>query len=77
MWCISWNLFSSWQYETEAEQRLFYDTIGLGNFTEVKPMPWRPTLRERLRARGITWRANVRHWLRSTGESEFDTELPF
>ncbi len=77
MWCIGWNLFSSWQYETEAEQRLAYDTIGLGRFTEVKPMPWRPTLRERLRTWGTTWSANVRHWLRPTGEPKIDTELPF
>jgi hypothetical protein len=77
MWCIGWNLFSSWQYETEAEQRLAYDTIGLGSFTEVKPMPWRPTLRERLRTWSTTWSANVRHWLRPTGEPKFDTELPF
>ncbi len=53
MWCIGWNLFSSWQYETEAEQRLAYDAIGLEGFAEVAPMPWRPTMRER--------QADIRH----------------
>ena len=47
MWCIGWNLFSSWQYETEAEQRLAYDTIGLERFTEVKPVYPEPTEEER------------------------------
>ncbi len=76
MWCVGENLFSSWKYETEAEQRLAYDTIGLGSFTEVKPMPWRPTLRERLR-QWRTWLGLGRHWLRSIGEPKLDTEIPF
>ncbi len=76
MWCIGWNLFSSWQYETEAEQRLAYDTIGLGSFTEVKPMPWRPTLLERLR-RWCTWPGIGLHWLRSIDKSKLDSEIPF
>ncbi len=76
MWCIGVNLFSSWQHETEAEQRLAYDTIGLGSFAEVKPMPWRPTLRERLQ-RWCIWPGLGRRWLRSIGKPKFDTELPF
>ena len=46
-WCIGANLFSSWRDETEAEQRLAYDAIGLGSFAEVKPMPWEPTSEEK------------------------------
>ena len=76
MWCIGVNLFSSWQYETEAEQRLAYDSIGLRSFTEVKPMPWRPTLSERLR-QWCMWPGFGRHWLRSIGKPKFDTEIPF
>jgi len=37
-WCIGANLFSSWRHETEDEQRRQYDEIGLGEFTEVKPL---------------------------------------
>ncbi len=76
MWCIGWNLFSSWQYETEAEQRLAYNTIGLGNFTEVKPMPWRPTLRERLQ-QWFMWPGRCLRRLWATSKSELDTEIPF
>ncbi len=76
MWCIGWNLFSSWQYETEAEQRLAYDTIGLGSFTKVEPMPWRPTLRERLR-QWCMWPSLGLHWLRLVGKSNLDSEIPF
>ena len=76
-WCIGENLFSSWSDETEAEQRLAYDAIGLEGFAEVAPMPWRPTMRERLRQWGVTWRGNVRHWLRSIGKLSVDTEIPF
>ncbi len=76
MWCIGWNLFSSWQYETEDEQRLAYDAIGLASFTKVKPMPWRPTLRERL----WRWWMRVdlnRRWKQSFGKPKFDAEIPF
>jgi hypothetical protein len=38
-WCIGSNLFSSWQDETEEEQRRAYVRIGLGDFTEVEPLP--------------------------------------
>ena len=77
MWCIGWNLFSSWQNETEAEQRLAYDTIGLSCFTEVKPMPWRPLLRERLQQWCITLQSIGRHLLRPIGTPRTDSELPF
>ncbi len=76
MWCIGWNLFSSWQYETEDEQRLAYDTIGLGSFTVVKPMPWRPTLRER-RRQWRMWPGLRLRWLWSIGKPKFDTDIPF
>ena len=76
MWCIGWNLFSSWQYETEADQRLAYDTIGLESFTVVKPMPWRPTLRERLQQLCM-WPGIGLRWLRSIGKSKLDAEIPF
>ena len=33
------NLLSSWRNQTEDEQRRVYDEIGLGEFTEVKPLP--------------------------------------
>ena len=38
-WCIGSNLFSSWRNETEEEQRRAYAKIGLGEFTEVEPLP--------------------------------------
>ena len=28
---------SSWRYETEQQQRALYDTIGVGEFEELKP----------------------------------------
>jgi hypothetical protein len=38
-WCIGANLFSSWRDETEDEQRRAYDEIGMGEYTEVEPLP--------------------------------------
>ena len=38
-WCIGSNLFSSWRGQTEEEQRRIYNEIGLGEFTEVEPLP--------------------------------------
>jgi|GEM_PF-3891133 len=46
-WCAGDNLLSSWQHETEDEQRQQFDSIGLGSFTEVKPLHPR-TVRERV-----------------------------
>jgi hypothetical protein len=37
-WSIGSNLFSSWRYQTEEEQRRIYDEIGVGDFTEVEPL---------------------------------------
>ena len=76
MWCIGANLFSSCQDETEAEQRRDYDAIGLGSFTVVKPMPWRPTLRERLQQMCMRPGIGLR-WLRSVGKSKLGDEIPF
>ena len=36
-WCIGANVFSSWHYETESEQRSHCEKIGFDTFTEVKP----------------------------------------
>ena len=36
---IGSNLFSSWREQTEEEQRRIYNEIGLGEFTEVRPLP--------------------------------------
>lgn len=36
-WTAGENIFSSWKYETEEEQRSNYDAIGLDSFTEVEP----------------------------------------
>lgn len=36
-WIVGSNLFSSWKDQTEVEQRLIYDTIGLGDYTKVEP----------------------------------------
>src|SRR5262249_7630345 len=36
-WCAGSNLFSSWRYQTEAEQRAIWDEIGLNDFEDVKP----------------------------------------
>ena len=38
-WCFGSNLLSSWRNQTEDEQRRIYDEIGLGEFTEVQPLP--------------------------------------
>lgn len=34
-WCIGDNLFSSWRYQTEDEQRAIYDKIGAGSLREI------------------------------------------
>ncbi|HUI21321.1 MAG TPA: hypothetical protein VLZ74_09790 [Methylocella sp.] len=36
-WWAGINLFSSWQHETEEEQRRQYDELGFGAFTAIKP----------------------------------------
>ena len=36
-WRVGINLFSSWKDQTEDEQRHIYDTVGLGDFTEIEP----------------------------------------
>lgn len=36
-WCVGSNLFSSWCYQTEAEQRAIWDEIGLNDFENVEP----------------------------------------
>jgi hypothetical protein len=36
-WLVGSNLFSSWQYETEAEQRAWYDAHNFGAWEEVEP----------------------------------------
>jgi hypothetical protein len=34
-WCIGSNLFSSWQDETEEDQRTAYAALDFGSYTEV------------------------------------------
>lgn len=36
-WTVGANLFSSWREQSEDEQRHIYDTVGLGDFTEIEP----------------------------------------
>ena len=36
-WTVGANLFSSWKDQTEDEQRHIYETVGLGDFTEIEP----------------------------------------
>jgi len=36
-WCVGANLFSSWQHETEGEQRDKFDRLGFGEFEKVEP----------------------------------------
>ncbi len=35
-WCVGSNLFSSWQHQTEDEQRKIYDQIGMGEYREIE-----------------------------------------
>jgi hypothetical protein len=35
-WCVGWNLFSSWQHETEEEQRRKYDAEGFGDYEQIE-----------------------------------------
>jgi hypothetical protein len=37
LWCIGFNLFSSWKDETDEQQRANYDAIGLDSFERVRP----------------------------------------
>jgi hypothetical protein len=37
-WFVGENLFDSWKYETEDEQRAIYDKYGLGSYTRI-PLP--------------------------------------
>jgi hypothetical protein len=36
-WCVGYNLFSSWQHETEDEQRSIYDELDFGTFEKIEP----------------------------------------
>jgi hypothetical protein len=36
-WCIGFKVFSSWQDETESQQRREQEAIGFDSFAEVKP----------------------------------------
>jgi len=36
-WLAGYNLFSHWRDETEQEQRVAYDAVGLGEFSKVEP----------------------------------------
>jgi hypothetical protein len=36
-WWAGSNLFSSWRYETEGEQRRKYDEVGMAHFANVEP----------------------------------------
>jgi hypothetical protein len=36
-WCVGANLFSSWQYETEKQQRNQFNKLKFGTFTDVEP----------------------------------------
>ena len=36
-WCIGWNLFSGWQYETEDQQRETYERLDFGTFRTIEP----------------------------------------
>jgi hypothetical protein len=36
-WFVGSNLFDSWRFETEDEQRKIYDERGIGGYQEVKP----------------------------------------
>ncbi len=38
-WCVGANLFSGWKEQTVAEQRRIFNEIGLGEFTDVRPLP--------------------------------------
>jgi hypothetical protein len=35
-WLVGSNLFSSWRYQTEDEQRAIYDKYNLSSYTEVR-----------------------------------------
>jgi hypothetical protein len=37
-WCGGQNLFSSWQYETEDEQRKTYEEKNFGAYEKVEPI---------------------------------------
>jgi hypothetical protein len=36
-WCVGSNLFDSWKFETEDEQRDIYDRVGFSRFQDVEP----------------------------------------
>jgi hypothetical protein len=38
VWFVGSNLFSSWKFETEAEQQAEYDRIGMSTFRHVEPV---------------------------------------
>lgn len=35
MWCVGQNLYSSWKYQTESEQRKIYDDLGMSDYREI------------------------------------------
>ena len=35
-WCVGANLFSSWRYQTEDEQRRIYNDLGFGEFQQIE-----------------------------------------
>ncbi len=41
-WCYGSNIFSSWRFETEQEQREKYDAGGYGFYKEVEPFFYPP-----------------------------------
>jgi hypothetical protein len=42
-WFIGANLFSSWQYETEQDQRRQYDELGMSRFARVESHNYKET----------------------------------
>jgi len=38
MWCAGANVFSSWQNETEEEQKRNWDQLGLDKYEQIQPV---------------------------------------
>jgi hypothetical protein len=73
-WCVGSNLFSSWRFETEEEQRRKWDEIGLDGFEEVEPYSGPPGFWE---AYNCLSRRSTKPPLTMTRDSELGEELPF